>query len=147
MYDAHFKEKMEHLKGQVLAMWAPDSTPKVTMVLSLVRSLAELAWTFLSDMRLWLSLFWLNILRKQIKGCKTQEKSLWISKGRANLLLLYIYNVSEIFILIFVSLQVLISNYLKSLEHDFSFSFSLFNRPYRECVYSFTWQSFILNML
>lgn len=145
MYDAHFKEKMEHLKGQVLPMWAPDSTPKVTMVLSLVRSLAELAWTFLSDMRLWLSLFWLNILRKQIKGCKTQEKSLWISKGRANLLLLY--NVSEIFILIFVSLQVLISNYMKSLEHDFSFSFSLFNGPYRECVYSFTWQSFILNML
>ena len=145
MYDAHFKEKMEHLKGQVLAMWAPDSTPKVTMVLSLVRSLAELAWTFLSDMRLWLSLFWLNILRKQIKGCKTQEKSLWISKGRANLLLLY--NVSEIFILIFVLLQVLIPNYMKSLEDDFSFSFSLFNGPYRECVYSFTWQSFILNML
>ena len=145
MYDAHFKEKMEHLKGQVLPMWAPDSTPKVTMVLSLVRSLAELAWTFLSDMRLWLSLFWLNILRKQIKGCKTQEKSLWISKGRANLLLLY--NVSEIFILIFVSLQVLISNYMKSLEHDFGFSFSLFSGPYRECVYSFTWQSFILNML
>ena len=145
MYDAHFKEKMEHLKGQVLPMWAPDSTPKVTMVLSLVRSLAELAWTFLSDMRLWLSLFWLNILRKQIKGCKTQEKSLWISTGRANLLLLY--NVSEIFILIFVSLQVLISNYMKSLEHDFGFSFSLFSGPYRECVYSFTWQSFILNML
>ena len=62
-----------------------------------------------------------------------QKKKISLNlKGHVHLLILHKYSLSEAFSLIFVLLQAIILNYMDSLEHDFSCSFSLLDRPYRE---------------